>query len=377
MRFKKTIAAISTAFVLMSYSIGYSAGLQDLLKQKNQVQDQMSNLKDKIDQIQDQKDDIGNQIAKINEKIGGVQNSLDDVSDKLSANQDKLKTVSTEIYEATKKQAQQEDTLKKRLVVYYENGNTSYLDVLLNSENLTDLLERYELIKQLVGYDNTIITEIQATKKELDNKKAEIEATKAEIIIEQVNYQKIKTQFAANRADRDKLLASLTDKQKQVERELEEEEAASNRIQREIQKLQVVGSKSPYTGGKLAWPTPGYYNVTSTYGWRIHPVLGYKKFHAGIDIGAPKGATAVAGNEGTVIKASYDSGYGNVVIIDHGGGISTLYAHNSSFLVSVGQKVKKGQAISKVGSTGLSTGPHCHFEVRQNGASTDPMQWVK
>lgn len=377
MKFKETIAVILAAFILISSSIGYSASVQDLQNKKNQVKNQMNNLKNQIGQIQNQKDDLGNQIASINQKIDSVQNSLNNVNEQLNANQDKLKSVSAEIDEATKKQAEQENTLKKRLVVYYENGNTSYLDVLLNSQNFTDLLERYELIKQLVDYDNTIISDIQATEKELNDKKAELEATKAEIVKEKDNYQKIQAQFEASKSEREKILNKLTDDQKKVERQLEIEEAASNEIAREIQKFQNEGSKSPYTGGKLGWPTPGYYTITSPFGWRIHPVLGYKKFHSGVDIGAPMGATVVAANDGVVRIAGWVSGYGNTVMIDHGGGIATLYGHNSALLVSEGQQVKRGQAISKVGMTGIATGPHLHFEVRQNGNPVDPMQWVK
>ena len=132
-----------------------------------------------------------------------------------------------------------------------------------------------------------------------------------------------------------------------------------------------------YTGGKFAWPVPSSGRITSNYGYRVHPVHKTKKFHSGLDIGAPYGTDIVAAADGTVTLATVNGGYGKCIIINHGSGISTLYGHNSSLLVSSGAKVTRGQVIAKAGSTGVSTGPHCHFEVRINGATTDPLQYLK
>ena len=126
----------------------------------------------------------------------------------------------------------------------------------------------------------------------------------------------------------------------------------------------------------MLWPVPGYTRITSQYGMRTHPITGIYKLHTGVDIGAPMGANFIAAADGTVIKAGYNNAYGNMVIIDHGGGIQTLYAHGSEILVQLGQTVKQGEAILKVGSTGYSTGPHAHFEVRINGNIVNPMEWI-
>ena len=132
-----------------------------------------------------------------------------------------------------------------------------------------------------------------------------------------------------------------------------------------------------YTGGQLAWPIPGYNNITSNYGMRIHPIYHVPKLHTGIDVGAPKGASFVAAEDGVVILAKYNGGYGNCVIINHGNGITTLYGHGTSILVSNGQTVKRGQPVLTVGSTGTSTGNHAHFEVRKNGSPVDPLPYLK
>ncbi len=136
-------------------------------------------------------------------------------------------------------------------------------------------------------------------------------------------------------------------------------------------------SNVKYANGKLVWPVPGYYSISSPFGYRIHPVYKTKKLHTGIDIPAPYGTIGVAAGDGTVIYAGWISGYGNSVIIDHGGGISTLYAHNSSILVSKGKSVKKGEPVVKLGSTGLVTGVNLHFEVRINGTPVDPEPYVR
>ena len=131
-----------------------------------------------------------------------------------------------------------------------------------------------------------------------------------------------------------------------------------------------------YVGGEMAWPVPGYTLITSPYGMRTHPITGVYKLHTGTDISAPMGTDFIAANDGVVAKAEYNYAYGNMVMINHGGGVSTLYAHGSQILVEVGQSVTRGEPVLKVGSTGYSTGPHAHFEVRINGQYTDPMPYI-
>ena len=131
-----------------------------------------------------------------------------------------------------------------------------------------------------------------------------------------------------------------------------------------------------YVGGTFAWPAPGYYTITSPYSMRLHPIIKVYRLHTGMDIGAPMGSYAIAANDGIVTKATYSYSYGNMVMIDHGGGVSTLYAHGSEILVSVGDTVKRGDPILKVGSTGWSTGPHLHFEIIINGNTIDPYPFV-
>ena len=164
--------------------------------------------------------------------------------------------------------------------------------------------------------------------------------------------------------------------QKQKQAQIDEMTAQYKAINTQILELLNQGIDTEYIGGELAWPVPGYTRITSEYGMRVHPITGQYKLHTGVDISAPMGANFIAANDGIVVKAEYNTAYGRMVIIDHGGGISTLYAHGSEILVEVGQTVKRGDSILKVGSSGYSTGPHAHFEVRINGVVTDPMPYI-
>ena len=175
----------------------------------------------------------------------------------------------------------------------------------------------------------------------------------------------------------EQLISNLNRTEKGISKEkIDEYNTRFAEINAEILAIARDGIDTQYIGGELAWPVPGYTRISSKYGMRTHPITGVYKLHTGVDISAPLGANFIAANDGIVTKAGYNSAYGNMVIIDHGGGVSTLYAHGSEILVQVGQVVKRGESILKVGSTGYSTGPHAHFEVRLNGVVTDPMPYI-
>ena len=175
---------------------------------------------------------------------------------------------------------------------------------------------------------------------------------------------------------RESFLEKLSDEEKELQSKIDEINTQYEEINKQILALAMQGIDTQYIGGELAWPVPGYTRITSKYSMRVHPITGQYKLHTGVDIGAPMGADFIAANDGIVIKAGINTAYGNMVIIDHGGGVTTLYAHGSEILVELGQTVKRGDAILKVGSTGYSTGPHAHFEVRINGVTTDPLPYI-
>jgi len=182
----------------------------------------------------------------------------------------------------------------------------------------------------------------------------------------------------SKKSKKDNYIKELDKDAKKLEKLIDQELAESRALEAQIKALQGGGSGSTvnYSNTQFLWPSAASKRITSKYGNRLHPVLKVYKLHTGIDIGAGSGTNILASNSGKVIKAQYNSAYGNMIIIDHGGGMSTLYAHASKLLVSVGQTVNRGDVIAKVGSTGYSTGPHLHFEVRKNGSPVDPMPYI-
>ncbi|MEI6602561.1 MAG: peptidoglycan DD-metalloendopeptidase family protein [Clostridia bacterium] len=268
--------------------------------------------------------------------------------------------------------------LQERIRVMYENSSFSYMQTIFESKGLLDFLDRTELVKRVVAHDQMLMEEVRVAKLDLSYKlqaKEQREAELAKAAAEKLQY--INKLAASQQAIAGKIL----DQQnliKEYERKENELEAETKKIDADIKKLAETGGT--FHGGKFDWPVPGGSHVIdagSAFGMRMHPIYHVWRMHSGVDIRASMGQTIVAVGDGKVLSASYRSGYGNTVIIDHGGGITTLYAHCSVLLVSAGEEVKRGETIAKAGSTGWSTGAHLHFEVRKNGTPVDPMKgWI-
>ncbi len=258
----------------------------------------------------------------------------------------------------------------KRMRAMQEITSVSYLDALFKATSILDFFERLELIVTIAKSDKKMIEELKVLKSDLEIKKA-LQQDAISFFEDSAQSQLVRIEELQNsRSDVEDKLRQKENELKALEKKLDDLNRESDRLIHEIKKLQ---STRKYTGGTMEWPVPSAHNVGSSFGMRPHPILKVNKMHTGIDIGAAHGASIVASNNGTVTLAAYLSGYGYTVILDHGGGISTLYAHCSSLLVKTGQSVTKGQTIARIGSTGLSTGPHLHFEVRENGVPVDPL----
>jgi len=266
------------------------------------------------------------------------------------------------------------DLLKKRLNVMYENSDASMIDLLLNSKDLTSFYEKVQFVSSLAQLDQQLIADVISSKNDLEYKKSQREQLKQQTV-DVANQQKGRiTQLKVSRSDLNDAIRTKDQKASELAKQLDDLEKLSQQLNDQIKQL---SSKQKYIGGNMIWPCPGNFKVVSPFGMRLHPILKVWKMHTGIDIDAKTGDPNVAANGGKVIIAGWDGGYGNTVVIDHGGGISTLYAHASKLLVKVGDIVKQGQIVSRVGMTGLATGPHLHFEIRVNGAPVDPLKFGK
>ncbi|WP_420825495.1 murein hydrolase activator EnvC family protein [Thermanaerosceptrum fracticalcis] len=265
----------------------------------------------------------------------------------------------------------------RRVRALYEQSEVHVLEVLLNSTSITDFLTRWDLLSRIAEKDMELIDSVKEEIAFYQDKQKQFLVKKETLVNLQAdqNEKKHKLEIASSRQK--EILKDIQSDKAAIEQALDELEAESKKIEAELRRLAGNNSGKYLGSGKLAWPTPDYSRITSPFGWRRHPILRTNRFHTGVDIGAPHGATIVAAENGKVIDVGWRGGYGRVVMISHGGNIVTLYAHTSAALVEPGEEVKKGQAIARVGSTGWSTGPHLHFEVRFNGEPQNPMSYLK
>ena len=316
------------------------------------------------------------QIEKLDERIRESENQIEELDAQVKALQEEITNIQSQLDIAEANYEKQKDIMEKRLVAIYEAGDTKYLDVLLKSSNISEFLSNYYLITEIASVDKDLLDEVESEKKEIELAKQKLEKNQQSLAIALQTQTKTATVLQNTKALRENYIARLSDEEKAKQAQIDEMTQQYEAVNNQILELAKQGLDTAYIGGVLAWPVPGYTKITSNYGMRVHPITGQYKLHTGVDISAPIGANFVAANDGIVTKAEYNTAYGNMVMIDHGGGISTLYAHGSEILVTVGQTVKKNEAILKVGSTGYSTGPHAHFEVRINGVVTDPIPYI-
>jgi len=316
------------------------------------------------------------ELKAINNNISKTTKSLQSTEIKLSTLEKELLQLEKELKESKLQIEANTKALEKNLRIIYEQGDVHFLEVLLDSTSITDFLTRWDLLNS-IAKNNKEMIKANEEKLQLVKLKKELALQKQQKLDELKNDQKEKRKELSVASSRQQTIYnSLKSERAKIEAELDELERQSQQIANEIRR-QTSGDNGEYQGsGKLAWPAPGYTRITSKYGMRFHPILKKNKMHTGMDIGAPKGANIVAAENGTVIQAGWNNAYGNMIVINHGGNLVTLYAHASKLLVSVGQQVTKGQVIAKVGSTGYSTGPHLHFEVRKNGDPVNPSPYL-
>lgn len=280
---------------------------------------------------------------------------------------------------------------KKRIKFIYENGKFVYIKIILQADNFYDFLKRAEYVNYIIKYDAGLLKKLEENKKIISEKIKEIEEEECKIknLIEQEKKYKINLEIKVkakedfmNKINSDinkyeetlKILAKSDRDIMNLIKKAQKEEAEAARLKAKANKQVKFDYK--YKGGKLAWPVPGRNIISSGYGSRTSPIKGRGEFHTGLDIPAPTGTNIHAAESGVVINSGVINGYGYAVIINHGNGLSTLYGHNSKLIAKVGQTVKRGDIIALAGSTGYSTGPHCHFEVRINGRHTNPWSYL-
>jgi len=327
-------------------------------------EEEMSSMLVEIEQLSQQITDKENEVEELLIKAKEINKYVESTQEKLDIAQEEYDT--------------QKEILDDRLVAMYKMGKVEYIDVLLNSDSLSAFLSNYYLISKIVKADSDLLNEVKEKRDSILALEETLKSYQSELDYNIDEATKTKVALTNMKVLKDNKVATLNKEDLEYHNQIEEYRNQIAALEARIKLLVAANaSGTPYVGGDFVWPVPGYNKITSKFGMRTHPITGVYKLHTGTDIGAPTGADFVASNKGIVIAAEYNTAYGNYVMIDHGGGIQTLYAHGSQIVVSVGQEVSAGDVVLKVGSTGYATGPHAHFEVRINGTPVEPLTYLQ
>ena len=358
--------------------------LQEAQDEKAQLEKALKEAQGTIEDLKDSKGDIESKVTELNQQLIDISARITDLENQLTAKSEDIQETKDELAGAKEREAQQYADMKVRIQFMYENGQTSYLEALLSSRNISEFLNSADYIAQIQSYDRQKLTEYQDTVESIVNLEAQLEQEYTDLEALKSTVESNKATVAAMMRQKESELADISgdieDAQSDSDyyaAEIQAQEELIAAIKRaEAEKAAAGVEEHPYTGGAFRWPCPSSTRVTSDYGTRVSPMSGASSNHKGIDIGASAGADIIAAADGTVTAASYSSAAGNYVMIDHGGGLYTVYMHASSLLVSPGQTVSAGDVIAKVGSTGISTGSHLHFGVSLNGSYVSPWSYL-
>ena len=388
----KKIAILGMVFSLTSpmvYASSTKDKLDDVQQDKKDTEERLEQVEQKIEELEQLKSDAQEYIKAMDAELAIATDNLEDLENQKVQKEAEIKQTEEELVVAKEVEAEQLASMQVRIQFMYENGNESYLDMIFNSKSIAELLNKAEYVSQIMAYDRQMLEEYQETRAIIEEKEERLtrEYQELEVLVAQAEEEKEAiellisskakqlAQYESDIEASEAEVASMQEEMDALDREIakleqkirEEEEAARRAAQQQ---------KVDYDGGKFLFPLNSYSRMTSDYGWRIHPIYGTQRLHNGMDFGASTGTPIMAAYDGEVVVSTYSSSAGNYIMINHGGGLSTVYMHCSKLIAKVGDTVKKGDVIGLVGSTGNSTGPHLHFSVRVNGEYVDPAPYI-
>jgi len=354
--------------------------VHQLQQRQQQIQQQIQRNQRRLGELRQAEEEARRRMGSLRQNLRQTEVSLQDNQYRLEQAQKALEQAQQELQELEDRLRRQQRGTAARLRYLQRQGAEHWWALLLTSRDLNEFFDRRHQLQLLIEADRRLIQELQAMAKEVEQQRIALEAQRNEIslILQELAAQKNQLQQQA--AAQEQLMSRLAKERAAYEAAQRRLEADSQQLTRLIQYLLAQQARQrrgrdPFQGrGRLLPPVHG--PITSGFGWRVHPIYGSRRFHTGIDFGVPIGTPVRAAERGTVLYAGWYGGYGYTVIINHGGGITTLYAHNSRITVGVGQEIQRGQVVAASGSTGLSTGPHVHFEVRVNGQPVDPRRYL-
>lgn len=355
---------------------------QSLLEQQKEVEDKIDTANTKLEYVQSELSSTMLRVQELEDKVLDYKSQMTELSNQLDSLQESIDKAKEELTIIESDYNTKEEQLRERLVTMYESGETTYLDVLLSSRNIIEFISGYYLITELVEYDNELIEEVETKKNEVETTKAKLEKEETEIKLIKSKREQTTVILQNAITMQENEVAKLSEQEQTLQEEITKYKNEQLEIEAAIRAAtnNAGDINIQYTGGTMLWPVAvsGTY-ITSGYGVRKHPIQGIIKNHTGIDISGGSvtyGSPIVAAADGVVSYAGWLGGYGNCVMINHGNGIVTLYGHGQKIVTELHKEVKQGDLIMEVGSTGNSTGPHCHFEVRVNGTPVQPLNYV-
>ena len=356
--------------------------------EKKQLQAGMSNIKKMVQQLEKSKKNLETYVVELDKQLAGIEEKIEELKAQITAKKEEIEQTKADLEKAEEVAARQYSDMKIRMKYMYENGKQdSYFSILATAGSFADMLNQASYIEQLSSYDKKKLLEykenveyVKLCKLTLEEEEEVLE--EAEKALEQEEAS-VNTLISEKEKEINAYQKDITTKEQDM-KAYEEEIAAQTEVIAALEKA-VAAEKAQlaeqnrlkYDGGMFQMPCPGYTRMSSDFGWRIHPTLGYNKFHNGVDFAAPKGTPILAAYSGKVVASAYNSSMGNYIMIDHGSGLYTIYMHASKLYVSTGKTVSKGETIAAVGTTGRSTGNHLHFGVRLNGEYVSPWKYLK
>lgn len=368
--------------------------LNEAQDRKTELEEELEKTEDTLKNLETLKGNTAAYVRELDESLSAVSNELEALNGSIAEKEGQIETTKGELEQAKETEKKQYESMKLRIKYMYERGDTSYVELFMESDSLSELLNKAEYISKISEYDRQMLDQYAATKDEIAADEARLETEHAELLdlkeqteIKQASVEQLLSAKQAELRSYESQIAEAENQLSEYEKDLEAQEAAIRQIEEEIKRQEEEARRKAEAAGKsyvtkdigdihFIWPCPASSRITSGFGGRSSPTEGASSNHQGIDIGAPTGSDILAAAEGDVVVSTYSSSAGNYVMINHGGGVYTVYMHASKLLVSVGEHVSQGQVIAKVGSTGYSTGPHLHFGVRLNGTYVDPRSYV-
>ncbi|MGL5259629.1 MAG: murein hydrolase activator EnvC family protein [Lachnospiraceae bacterium] len=353
-------------------------------EEKKNLQQGLTNVKEMLENLESTKSNLENYVVKLDGQLTTVEQKINELFVMIEEKEQEIKKTTKELEEAEQLEKEQYEAMKTRIRFMYEKGDTFYLELLFSSTSFGEMLNKAEYIEALSAYDRTMLDAyqknreyIEVCKEELELEEELLKDAKAAVEKEQANLSSL---ISAKEGEITKYEGDIST-QAQAIKEYEEEIKAQNAViaalEAERKRLEAENeSKFDYDGGMFAWPAPSYTRISDDYGNRIHPILNVQQFHNGVDMAAPSGTPILSAYDGEVVAATYNATMGNYVMINHGGGLYTIYMHASALYTSEGAKVARGDKIAAVGTTGRSTGNHLHFSVRLNGSYVSPWNYL-